>query len=195
MLEAATNHHTHNVLAAANDYYAAEQELTRAYNTDRTPASWEAEARTAKRRAAEIAISIDGLADRCHHELGISLTEIRNAVSALCVWPGTNAARIGCLPRVRGVANAYKHENLSDPNLPIASDADVLVVGAGYGIDGFGVGKPGGVEVLVRETGGDLRKFSGDAPVAIAAWFKYLAAKGATISGDPVQVCGVQVHP
>lgn len=61
---------------------------------------------------------------------------------------------------MRGVANAYKHQNLSDPTLPITSDADVLVVGLGYGLDG--VGKFGGVEVIVRESAGPSLKFLGD---------------------------------
>ncbi len=32
----------------------------------------------------------------------------------------------------------------NDSRLPITSDDDVLVVGLGYGLDGFGVGKYGG---------------------------------------------------
>jgi len=55
--------------------------------------------------------------------------------------PNSMTPRVGALERVRGVANAYKHQNLNDPKLPISSDADVLVVGSGYGVDGYGVGK------------------------------------------------------
>ena len=193
MLSRTVDHLIHNVLDAAADYAVAEQELTAAYNTDRTPAAWEAAARRAKRRAAELAIAIDGLTDRCSGELGASKTNIRNAVSALCLWPGSGAPRLGSHDRVRGVANAYKHENLSDPNLPIASEADVLVVGLGYGLDGYGVGKFGGVEVLVREHGGTMYKFLGDAPIAIAAWFKFLATQGAGLPPGPYTVCGLQV--
>ncbi|MFZ1010638.1 MAG: hypothetical protein WAN65_27615, partial [Candidatus Sulfotelmatobacter sp.] len=57
------------------------------------------------------------------------------------------------------VANAYKHDKLHDPKHPIRSDDDVLVVGAGYGIDGFGLGKFGGIEVIVHQTNGEQRKF------------------------------------
>jgi hypothetical protein len=70
MLESAVDHLVHNVLAAAADYYAAEQALTRAYNDDPTPSAWGTAARTAKRRAAEVAIAIDGLTDRASTELG-----------------------------------------------------------------------------------------------------------------------------
>lgn len=195
MLEGAVDHLIQNVLAAARDYEAAERDLTAAFQADNDPAAWEAEARTAKRRAAEVAIAIDGLAERCKAELGLSLTQIRTDVSSLCTWPGSGSPRAGALDRVRGVANAYKHQNLSDPSLPISSDADVLVVGLGYGLDGFGVGKFSGVEVLVRETGGTTYKFMGDLPVAIAAWFKFLAQHGATLPSGSFQLFGLQLRP
>ena len=115
VLEDAADHLLHNVIAAAADYEAAERDLTSAYLADATPAAWETEARTAKRRAAELAIAIDGLADRCTSELGLSLTVIRSQVSALCLWPGSGAPRTGALARVMGVANVYKHQNLSNP--------------------------------------------------------------------------------
>ena len=195
MLESAVDHLIYNTLPSAADYGAAEEALSRAYNQRPQPATSEGHARLAKRRAAELAIAIDGLADRCKQELALSLTQIRGDVSALCTWPGTGAARAGCLERVRGVANAYKHQNLSDPTLPIASDADILVVGLGYGLDGYSVGKFSGVEVLVQEKTGNTWKFLGDAPVAIAAWFRFLSSKGAILPIGPFRVCGLQVHP
>jgi hypothetical protein len=196
MLETTVDHLVHNVLAAAADYYAAEQALTQAYSSDPVPASWEAAARTAKRRAADVAIAIDGLTDRCATELTRSKTRIRTDISALCLWPGSSADRLGAHNRVRGVAQAYKHQDLTDPTLPIASNNEVLAVGSGWGMDGYGVGKYGGVpEVLVHETGGDRFKFLGDVPTAIAAWFKFLAANGATLPTGPIQVGNLQVHP
>jgi hypothetical protein len=195
LLDDAVDHLIHYVLPAAADYNAAEQALSDAYRADPTPAGWEAAARTAKRRAAELAIAIDGLTDRCMVELGLSNTAIRQAIAVLCFWPGTTNLRVGAHDRVRGVANAYKHQNLRDQTLPISSDADILVVGAGWGIDGFGVGKHGGVEVLVQERGGNIRKFLGDAPTAISAWFAYLAANGATLPAGPYVICGIQVYP
>ena len=68
-LEATLDHLLHNVVAAAADYRAAEQALTQVYNADPTSAAWETAARTAKRRAAEVAIAIDGLTDRCAPEI------------------------------------------------------------------------------------------------------------------------------
>jgi hypothetical protein len=195
VLDDAVDHLRHNVLAAAADYETAERDLSRAYEADKTPASWEPAARTAKRRAAELAIAIDGLADRCTLETGLSLTDIRSQVSALCLWPGSGAPRIGALARVMGVANAYKHQNLSNPALPITSDADVLVIGLGYGLDGWGVGKMGGVEVLVRETSGTSFKFLGDAPVVIAAWFRFLRQHGAVLPAGPYVAFGLQLYP
>lgn len=195
-LEQTLDHLLHNVLAAAADYHTAEQALTQVYNGDPTPAAWEAAARTAKRRAAEVAIAIHGLTDRCAAELARSKSSIRADISALCLWPTSGVARLGAHDRVRGVANAYKHQDLNDPTLPIASNDDVLTVGSGWGMDGWGVGKYGGIpEVLVQETGGDRFKFLGDVPIAISAWFKFIGAKGATLPVGPVQVCGLQVHP
>ena len=64
------NHLVHNVLPSAIDYGAAEDVLTRAYAADATPTAWEPDARRAKRQAANLAIAIEGLADRCSRELG-----------------------------------------------------------------------------------------------------------------------------
>jgi hypothetical protein len=185
MLESAVDHLLHNVLPSAVDYIAAEDMLSLAYKPCLPSARWEAEARLAKRRAAELAIAIDGLPDRCKKDLGLTVVQIRAAVAALCIFPGATSLRQGSLERVRGVANAYKHENLSDPTLPITSDADILVVGLGYGLDGFSVGKFSGVEVLVREKSGLSWKFLGDAPTAIAAWFCFLGAQGAVLPAGP----------
>lgn len=195
MLENTVDHLLHNVLAAATDYMAAEDALSQAYGADRTPAAWERAARLAKRRAAEVAIAIDALTDRCATELARSKSSIRADISAQCVWPGSGADRLGAHNRVRGVANAYKHQDLSDPTLPIASNDDVLAVGSGWGMDGWGVGKYGGVpEVLVHETAGNRFKFLGDVPTAMAAWFKFLAANGATLPAGPIRVGNLQVH-
>jgi len=186
-----------DVLPAAADYDEAERELTEAYSADNAAAAWEAAARKAKRRAAELAIAIDGLTDRLAEEAGLSKTAIRTGVTAHCVWPGTAVARAGAHDRVRGVANAYKHRTLTDRTLPIASEDDILVVGLGFGLDGWGVGKFSGVEVLVQERDPmqTRYKFLGDAPTAIAAWFKFLAAQGATIPAGTFNVFGLQVHP
>lgn len=190
-----TRHLLDNVLASAAEYEAAEAALSSAFQRHSDdPAAWSAEARTAKRKAAELAIAIDGLTDRASIDLKRSKTIVRTSVGALCVWPG-GSPRTGCLGRVRAVANAYKHQDLTDKTLPIASDDDVLVVGLGYGLDGYGVGKFGGVEVIVRETAGTSWKFMGDAPIGILAWFRFIGVKGGRIAGGPHTVCGVRVYP
>jgi hypothetical protein len=196
LFEVTVDHLVKNVLPAAGDYGIAENALTQAFCKDTTPATWEAAARTAKRRAAEVAIAIDGLTDRCFVEVNRTKSAVRNDISALCVLPGTSVSRVGAHDRVRGVSNAYKHQTLHDSTLPIASDNDVLVVGSGWGVDGYGVGKFGGPpEVLVVETSGQKWKFLGDVPTAIAAWFRFLAANGAILPPGPFVSCGLQVHP
>jgi len=194
MLETTVDHLIQNVLPAGDDYFAVEDQLSRAFAANDTPLAWEAEARLAKRRAAEFSIAIDGLTDRCANELGRTKTRIRSDISSVCLWPTSNSPRLGAHDRVRGVANAYKHEDLTDPTLPITSIDDVLVIGLGYGLDGWGVGKFGGIEVLVHETNGDKFKFLGDAPVAVAAWFSFLRTNGATLPAGPHSCCGLQVH-
>ncbi|AZO49909.1 hypothetical protein [Mesorhizobium sp. M4B.F.Ca.ET.058.02.1.1] len=194
MLADTVAHLLHNVIPAAADYAAAEDALSEAYAADSAPAAWEMAARTAKRRAAELAIAIDGLTDRCAAELGVSKASVRNSIAALCSWPGSTVFRAGAHDRVRGVANVYKHHVLSDPTLPISTEADILVVGLGYGLDGYGVGKFGGLEVLVQERSGVKWKFLGDAPVAVSAWFKHLAANGAVLPAQMQTVCGVQIY-
>ncbi|MGB8899956.1 MAG: hypothetical protein WCC90_12325 [Methylocella sp.] len=193
MPHSTVNHLINNVLPSANDYELAEAALTAAYAADSTPAMWETAANLAKRRAAELAIAVDGLTDRCCNELGSSKAYIRKSVTALCVWPGTSQPRPDCIERVRGVANAYKHENLTDKTLPITSASDVLVVALGYGLDAFGVGKYSGVEVIVRDKAGQSWKFLGDAPTAVVGWFRFLAAQGAVVPCGPYYVCGLRV--
>jgi hypothetical protein len=77
---------------------------------------------------------------------------------------------------------------------PIASESDVLATGAGYGIDAFGVGKFSGVEVLVNQKDGQVRKFLGDVPRAIAGWFRFLNGHGVGVPAEDYVVCGLIVH-
>ncbi len=195
MHDAVRDHLIQNALPAATDYAEAEAALSAAYQADSGPAAWAQAARLAKRRAAELAIALDGLADRFKTVSGLSLTKIRNDIDASCYWPGSSSLRAGAYARVRGVAQAYKHADLNDPSLPITSDSDVLVVALGYGLDGYGVGKFSGVEVLVRDKSGTVWKFLGDVPCVFSAWFKFLAANGTILSDEAFEVCGLQVHP
>lgn len=183
------DHLLHHVLAAVTEYEAAEANLSKAHASGK----WEVEATIARRKAAELAIAIDGLADRAQHELRVPLDNIRADVSGLCFWPGGNQVRKQAFERVHGVANAYKHSELTKKTHVIASFDDVLAVGLGYGVDGFGVGKFNGVEVLVKDKSGQMRKFLGDVPAVLNGWFHYLRDKGAVLPSQTCRICGVDV--
>jgi len=196
ILKNTLDHLTTNVLAAAAEYQAAEylaaeDALSRAHGAG----TWDEEATTVKRKAAELAVAIDGLSDRASLECHSDINNIRAGVSVLCVWPGSSSVRPEAFERIHGVANAYKHSKLNKPTHVINSFDDVLAVGLGYGLDGYGVGKYGGVEVLVRDKSGTLWKFLGDAPTVINAWFHFLGNSGAALPSGPYRVCGLQVHP
>jgi hypothetical protein len=173
-----------HVLAAVGEYDAAEANLSKAHASGK----WDAEATIARWKAAQVSVAIDGLTDRVKEELGPSLDDIRRNVSALCVWPGGNAVRKQSFDRVYGVANAYKHSTLTKKGHVLNSFEDVLAVGLGYGLDGFGVGKFSGVEVLVKDKGGQMWKFLGDVPAVLNGWCNYLRSKGAAL---PKQVCRI----
>ena len=192
MLSETFNHLLNNVLPAAHDYERAEGDLTAAFARDGDPQSWIVEGQQAKRRAAEVAIAIDGLADRAASALGLTPDEVRTRVGQCCIV-GT-AHRAGCIDRVCAVANAYKHAGPLRAKHPIASESDVLATGAGYGIDAFGVGKYSGVEVLVNQRDGTVRKFLADVPWSIAGWFQFLTDQGAAIPAQDYIVCNLRVH-
>lgn len=192
MLKETLNHLLSNVLPAARDYEQAEEELSAAFARDADPQSWTIEGQQAKRRAAEVAIAIDGLADRAASALGLSPDQVRQQVDPRCVL-GT-AHRAGCIDRVCAVANAYKHAGPLRAKHPITSESDVLATGAGFGLDAFGVGKFSGVEVMVNQRDGTVRKFLADVPWAVAGWFRFLADHGATIPATDYVVCNFRVH-
>jgi hypothetical protein len=185
------DHLINDVLLAANEYDTAERALTIVWCKTKDLVQCDAEAREAKRRAAQVAIAIDGLADRAKGELGIGIDQVRIEVATMCEINGTK--RNGCLDRVRGVANAYKHHILDDSRLPILTNDDVLAAGLGWGLEGYGVGKASHPEIIVNEKGGERRKFLGDVPWAIAGWFRYLKNHRATIPPTRYDVCGLRV--
>lgn len=194
MLQRVTAHLFDNVLPAAADYFGAERELSAAYAASgQKLAACERETKKAKRLAANAAIALDGLVDRTANELGLSTNTVRAQVGPLCILG--SSPRVGCIERVRAVADAYKHDELANPQHPIRSNDDVLVVAPGYGIDGFGVGKMGGVEVTAHQANGDLRKFLGDVPAAVRGWLQFLSNSGAVLPPGDVSVCNVKVWP
>jgi hypothetical protein len=193
MLKRTLDHLLTNVLPAAVEYDAAESRLSDAFNAaNGNEAKYRAEANSAKRRAADIAVAIDGLADRAAKALHTSPNAIRRQVSALCTISGVH--RTECLARVCAVANAYKHDVLNDPKHPIRSDDDILVVGAGYGVDGYGLGKYGGVEVIVHAKNDGSWKFLADVPYSIAGWVAFLKRNGVTLPDVDIYVCGMRVN-
>jgi hypothetical protein len=192
MLIDTLKHFLDNVLPAARDYERAEEELSAAFVRDADPGSWQAEGQHAKRRAAEVAIAIDGLADRAGTALGLTPDEVRTQVGPHCIIGGVH--RPGCIDRVCAVANAYKHAGPLRAKHPIASESDVLATGAGYGLDAWGVGKFSGVEVLVNQKDGNVRKFLADVPWAIAGWFQFLGMHGAALPTKDFVVCNLSVH-
>jgi hypothetical protein len=185
------NHLLGNVLGAAKEYENAEEVLSRS----QASGTWDREGNIAKRKAAELAIAIDGLADRAARESQTEIGVIRTSVSALCILPGSQELRLQSFERVRGIANAYKHNILDDRRHVIDSFDCVLAVGLGYGLDGYGVGKCGGVEVIITDKSGESWKFLGDAPAVVSAWFHFLQNNGVMIPTVPIIVCGVQVYP
>jgi hypothetical protein len=193
MLKPTVDHLIAYVIPAARDYNDAEVALSAAFAAakyDQTKC--QADCELVKRRAAEVAVAIDGLADRAAHALGTTANAVRAQVAPLSAISGT--VRHGCVERVCAVANIYKHALLSDPKHPIRSDADAPVIGAGWGIDGYGLGKYGGIEVMVYQTDGQQCKFLADVPYAIAGWFAFLKQQGASVLADRFTVCGLPVN-
>ena len=108
------------------------------------------------RRACEVAVAIDALADRAKAEISaMSMIAIRSAVARYHHQgpssPGRARTSRGCGKRIQ--TRQYK---------PEAPSHDVvwrhLCVGAGC-VDGYGIGKFSGVEVILNLADGTQRKF------------------------------------
>jgi hypothetical protein len=177
------------VLPAVAAYETAESTLTDAYKAS----EWEREAKDAKRNAAEVAVAIDGLVDRAREDFSARFDQIREDVSALCYWPGTNTVREASFARVHSLANAYKHRKLSKPGHVMNSIDDVLTVGLGFGLDGFGVGKYSGVEVLINDKDGKKWKFMGDVSCVLNGWRQYLRNNRAVLPAFPDSIFGIKM--
>jgi len=83
MLDLTVDHLLNDVLPAARDYEEAENALTGAYSADQQPTAWTTAAREAQRKASQLAVAIDGLADRAALELSMNLDMVRADVEAL----------------------------------------------------------------------------------------------------------------
>lgn len=146
-----------------------------------------------KRRTSELSIAMDGLADRAATALGLEPDAVRLQVATRCEI--NRVKRSGCIERICAVANAYKHSGPLNRKHPITSESDVLATGAGYGIDAFGTGKSSGVEVLVKQKDGTIRKMLADVPFAVAGWLKFLADHNTPLPSPEICVCGMTVTP
>src|SRR5262245_9481794 len=173
------------VIPAARNYHEAEYALTFAFNRYYDESRCRSEADTAKRRATEVAIEIDGLADRAARALGLTADIVRSQVGQMSAIRGVPRDR--CVDRVRAVAYAYRH--------PMRFSRDILVVGPGFGIDSYGMGKFSGLEVMVYQEGDTKRKFLADVPHSIAGWFTFLRSHSANLPTSRIIVCGIGVHP
>src|SRR5262245_53828395 len=90
------------VIPAARNYHEAEYALTFAFNRYYDESRCRSEADTAKRRATEVAIEIDGLADRAARALGLTADIVRSQVGQMSAIRGVPRDR--CVDRVRSRA-------------------------------------------------------------------------------------------
>jgi hypothetical protein len=200
MLESVVDHLIRDVLADAAEYDKAETVLSRAFAADPRPIGWESAARDAWRKACHLAIGIEGLNERAAIDLGRGIRHIRLDIRARCQSPGGSPRPISAA-LIRAVADAYKHQDLSKFPYPIASDRDTVVVLPDFGVQDFGAGdfragkSNGDPEVVIRDTAGRKWKFMSEAPIVVAAWFRFLADHGAALPCLPYTVCNVLVYP
>lgn len=170
------------VLPAADEYFSAEE-----------AASDAAGGAVALRKAIALCVPMTKLIEIASSEFHLEPAKVRSLVQAECHFPG-GADRPGCIERIRAVAAAARHPELSDQSLPITSEDDVIFHGAGWGIDGFGVGKYGGLETLIREKGGQVFKFLGDVPCAVQGWSSFLSKQAVAMPGVVHKVCNLPIQ-
>ena len=170
-------HFVNFVLPAGRSYRVAEVALSKAFRQHgRETDEFRRAQNDAIREGSNMAIAFDALVDRARMVGGRSREQIYADVAPLCRH-GDNL-RDGVLERLSAIANAYKHYKLDEQRHPIRSADDVLAVGSGYGVDGYGVGKSGEPEVLIRLQDGKQRKLLGDGQLATVGWQTFLQSKG-----------------
>lgn len=192
MLNETVQHLLNSVIPSAREYEAAEHELSMKFSSvNQDLSQCKSEGETAKRKAAQLAVAIDGLVDRASIELSLTKKEIRSEVEKLSRL--SDVDRIDAVARINSVANAYKHFELNDPKRLVNSYNDVLYVGAGFGVDGYGVGKFGGPEVIITTNDNTKWKFLGDVTAAIKGWFQYLSSHNTELPCEEHTIWGVVV--
>ncbi len=170
-----------DVLAAVNEYVAADEAAVNSSDGE-----------VALRRAFQMSMALDSLVDRAAIEFGKSKSTVREDLACECKWPN-GVERPGCSERIRSVADAYRHFKLDRPSSAIESAADVIFFGAGYGLDGWGVGKCGGSETLVRDKDDNLWKLLGDVPCVVFGWARLLLRYGAQMPGQTHVISNIEI--
>lgn len=177
-------HFVEIALPEAAAYEKAELDLSSAYLQHRDLSLCSRQAVDARRIAGNLAVAIDGLADRAALDLGGSTTRAQaiQLVSPSVTFGPGGLDRPDCLKRITGTAVVRRHAIAKDPKVLIKSEDDVLAVGLGYGLDAYGVGKDGGPEVLVQDAAGQKWKFLGDAYCALSGWAQFLSSRGVPLN-------------
>ncbi len=146
------------------------------------------------RKAKDLAISIDGLADRYGLITKQSRAEIIKLVQPYCTMGIGGSLRNDCLNRIRSVAVVHRHGIAHDPSLPIRDESDILYIGSSYGKDAYGVGKYSGEEVFARDASGEEYKFLADSAASIFGWFVFTGKKGLPIVRLEQSVLGIDLN-
>jgi hypothetical protein len=188
-MTSAFSHFLNFCLPACHDYEKAEADLSKASANAKTESDWSEAGLNAVRQAFIASVAIEGLYERAMEDYQIkSKLKLMNVIGAYAKFPG-GANRPDSVQRVSSVANAYKHAKLNAPHHVIERSNQVLSAGSGYGIDGFGVGKFSGIEVLINTNDGKVRKFMGDLPCVMRGWARFFFDKGLVPSDNSVSVC------
>ena len=187
-------HLVEDVLPRVREYVEAENRLTEAFIRHRSEEHCAAEIADARRKASDLAVAIDGLADRCERDHMMSRPEALVAVRPLCsYWDGGGTCP--ALDVIRAVAVGYKHFSIRDQSLGISTYEQVQARSTGFGQGGFGLGKFGGVpETTVTYNEGDrLEKFLSVVPAALRGWTRFLHSQGVEIPFESMEVFGIEI--
>jgi hypothetical protein len=183
------DHITAVVRPALRKYFAAEKALSHALKSASAAAA--DQARQDLRLAARLAASeLHHLSDFVSKEpspllpaLKI-LADVRQAVSAKCVYLGTQKL-IADVELLGDVANAFKHHRLDRANAKVADSNAIVSIGTGYAELPWGEGKYGGEEqVIVTTKDGHKRALSSVLQNVFNAWRILLGQSWAPIADD-----------
>lgn len=164
------------VLPTAIDYEIAEIALSEAIEEGSEAVVHNAR-REVLRRGMQLASAIQNFVDYTLDAAGFSSKSVLIERLDQLTWFEPGGDLRACFWRLNAAANVEKHSGRKSDRI-IRDENDVLVVGAGFGVDGFGVGKFGGEELLLNSSDGKTYKFIGDAAAALLAGARYLTEAG-----------------